>query len=362
MNKILFKYLIQNFLKTFLIMVTIFYCFGILLNLFEEIEFFKNIEANVFTPLVLTSLIIPSLIIKILPFIIFISSMWFMLKLRNNTELTSLKVYGYSNLKIFFILAITSFIIGWLILFILNPITSAMAKFYEKTKSNYSRDIDHLVLFNKNGLWIKEQLENQQRIISAENLEKNIISNLNIYHLNENSNLTEKIFSKKADITDNEWKLYDVTIFKTKNNVSKQIKKDFYTIESKYDYDQISNLYKNFDSLSFVDILINYESHVASGYNNEFLNQSLHSMLTLPFFLLLMTALAAVLTMNTLRKSDNIKFIIVGLISSIGIFYLKNLSLALGQTDKIPLILAIWAPIIILSFLIFIGILQVNEK
>jgi lipopolysaccharide export system permease protein len=343
-------------------MVTIFYCFGILLNLFEEIEFFKNIEANVFTPLVLTSLIIPSLIIKILPFIIFISSMWFMLKLRNNTELTSLKVYGYSNLKIFFILAITSFIIGWLILFILNPITSAMAKFYEKTKSNYSRDIDHLVLFNKNGLWIKEQLENQQRIISAENLEKNIISNLNIYHLNENSNLTEKIFSKKADITDNEWKLYDVTIFKTKNNVSKQIKKDFYTIESKYDYDQISNLYKNFDSLSFVDILINYESHVASGYNNEFLNQSLHSMLTLPFFLLLMTALAAVLTMNTLRKSDNIKFIIVGLISSIGIFYLKNLSLALGQTDKIPLILAIWAPIIILSFLIFIGILQVNEK
>lgn len=362
MNKIITKYLLTNFFKSILIWVAIFYCFGIILSLFEEIEFFKNIEANVFTPLVLTSLIIPSLIIKILPFIIFISSMWFMLKLRNNTELTSLKVYGYSNLKIFFILAITSFIIGWLILFILNPITSAMAKFYEKTKSNYSRDIDHLVLFNKNGLWIKEQLENQQRIISAENLEKNIISNLNIYHLNENSNLTEKIFSKKADITDNEWKLYDVTIFKTKNNVSKQIKKDFYTIESKYDYDQISNLYKNFDSLSFVDILINYESHVASGYNNEFLNQSLHSMLTLPFFLLLMTALAAVLTMNTLRKSDNIKFIIVGLISSIGIFYLKNLSLALGQTDKIPLILAIWAPIIILSFLIFIGILQVNEK
>ena len=148
----------------------------------------------------------------------------------------------------------------------------------------------------------------------------------------------------------------------SKNGVSEQIKRDFYSLNSKYDYEQINNLYKNFDSLSFVDVLINYESHIAKGYNSEFLNQSLHSMLTLPFFLLLMTALAAVLTMNTLRKSDNIKFIIVGLISSIGIFYLKNLSLALGQTDKIPLILAIWAPIIILSFLIFIGILQINEK
>ena len=31
-----------------------------------------------------------------------------------------------------------------------------MSKYYEKTKSNYARDIDHLVSFNNNGLWIKE--------------------------------------------------------------------------------------------------------------------------------------------------------------------------------------------------------------
>ena len=44
---------------------------------------------------------------------------------------------------------------------------------------------------------------------------------------------------------------------------------------------------------------------------------------------MLMTGIASVLTMNTLRKSDNFKFIILGLITCI-IFYLKNLSLALG--------------------------------
>ena len=41
-----------------------------------------------------------------------------------------------------------------------------MSKYYEQTKSNYSRDIDHLVTFN-NGLWIKENLLNKQRIIAA---------------------------------------------------------------------------------------------------------------------------------------------------------------------------------------------------
>ena len=68
------------------------------------------------------------------------------------------------------------------------------------------------------------------------------------------------------------------------------------------------------------------------------------------------------LTLNTLKKSDNLKFIVLGLIISVLIFYFKDLSLALGQTERIPLILAIWAPVITLSFFIFIGVLQINEK
>ena len=85
-----------------------------------------------------------------------------MLKIRNNKDLLVLKVYGYSNIKIFLILAMTSFVLGWLILIIANPITSSMVKYYEKTKSQYARDIDHLVTFNKNGLWIKENLDRRK--------------------------------------------------------------------------------------------------------------------------------------------------------------------------------------------------------
>ena len=84
--------------------------------------------------------------------------MWFMLSIRNNRDLLTLKVFGYSNLKIFFILAFTSFVLGWIILFFVNPITSSMSKYYEITKSGYSKDIDHLITFNRNGLWIKKKL------------------------------------------------------------------------------------------------------------------------------------------------------------------------------------------------------------
>ena len=76
MNKVLFKYLLAGYFKRILITVLIVFCFGLIFNLFEEIEFFKNLNVPVFVPLMLTSLYIPSMIIRLLPFIIFVSSLW----------------------------------------------------------------------------------------------------------------------------------------------------------------------------------------------------------------------------------------------------------------------------------------------
>ena len=362
MNNIFLNYLLKNFLKTCFIFILVFYCFGVILNLFEEIEFFKNMEVSILTPLMLTSIFIPSMIIKLLPFIIFLSSMWFMLKIRNNKDLLTLKVFGYSNFKIFFILALTSFFLGWIILIVANPITSSMSKYYEKTKSNYSRDIDHLVTFNRNGLWIKENLDTGQRIISADKPDGFFIQDVTIFHLDKKSNLIDKIVSPRVNIKENNWRLEEVSIFKYENGVLNKTKFDNFEINSIYNHNKINNLFKNFDTMSFIDLVVNYKLLLKKGYNETFLNQNLHSMLSLPFFLFMMTALAAILTFNALKKSDNIKFIVVGLLISVLIFYFKDLSIALGQTERIPLILAVWAPVIALSLFIFIGVLQINEK
>ena len=362
MNNIIFNYLLKNFFKTFLMIILIFYCFGVILNLFEEIEFFKNINVSIFTPLVLTSIYIPSMLIKILPFIIFVSSMWFMLNLRNNKDLLMLKVFGYSNLKIFFILATTSFVLGWLILVIFNPITSSLFKYYEKTKSNYSRDIDHLVTFNKNGLWIKENLDSMQRIIYADKPQGYDLVNVTIFHLNEKSNIIEKIYSERANIEDNLWKLKNVTIFKPKNKIFKSETLQEYEIVSIYNFEKINSLFKNFNTMSFLNLVTNYDHLLNTGYNKKLLNENLHSMISMPFFLFLMTALASIFTMYNLKKSENFKLIALGLLTCVLTFYLKDLSLALAQTDRISIISGVWAPVLALGFFTFIGVLQINEK
>ncbi len=362
MNKILFKYLLSGFFKTIFKVVLIAYCFGLILNLFEEIEFFKNLNVSVLLPITLTALFIPSLIIKMLPFIIFISSLWFLLNLRDSKDMLNLKVFGYSNFKIFFILAMTSFIFGWIVLFTMNPFTSTMVKYYEQTKSEYSKDIDHLVSINKNGLWTKENLNNGHRIISANEIKKNILQGVTIFDLDKDYDLIQKIYSKTADISKNKWNLREVTIIRFEDGMVKQNYKDNYSIISKYDHKKINNLFRNFDTMSFLDLILNYQSLQNRGYNKTYLDQNLNSMLSLPFFLFMMTALASILAMNTLKQSNNFTYIVVGLISCVAVYYFKDLSLALGKTDRVSLSLAAWIPVAVIGLFSSIGILQINEK
>ncbi len=362
MSKILFKYLLSGFFKTVFIVILIFYCFGLILNLFEEIEFFKNLNVSMLTPITLTALFIPSLILKMLPFIIFISGLWFLLNLRNSKDMLSLKVFGYSNFKIFFILAVASFMFGWLVLFTINPFTSTMVKYYEQTKSKYSKDIDHLVSINKNGLWTKENLNNGHRIISANAIKGNILIKLTIFDLDKDYNVLQKIYSETADISKNKWELKEVQIIKFNNGMVEQSKKDNYSIFSQYDQKKINSLFRNFDTMSFLELVLNYQDLQNKGYNKAYLDQNLNAMLALPFFLFMMTALASILTMNTLKQSNNFTFIVVGLIACVAVYYFKDLSLALGKTDRVSLSLAAWIPVAVIGLFSSIGILQINEK
>ena len=117
-----------------------------------------------------------------------------------------------------------------------------MSKFYEKTKSDYSKDIDHLVTFNKNGLWIKEKITiwSKNNIMPARPEGKNLLD-VTIFHISESSDLKEKIISKKVNIENNmDLRSY---FFKQKLGPEKIILKNMKF--SIYDFDKINSLFKN---------------------------------------------------------------------------------------------------------------------
>ena len=66
---VLNKYLVSEFFKSFFNVILIFCCLGLILNLFEEINYFKNYDVGIGLPIGLSLMIIPSIVINMLPFI-----------------------------------------------------------------------------------------------------------------------------------------------------------------------------------------------------------------------------------------------------------------------------------------------------
>ena len=122
------KYLSKEFLKVVLNTSLIFFCLGFVLNLFEEINFFKDYEVGIEVPMYLSLLFVPNLLFNMFPFLILLSGIWYFLKIKRNDEIIALKVSGVSNLSVIFIPSILSLIIGIIFIAGINPIISVMVK------------------------------------------------------------------------------------------------------------------------------------------------------------------------------------------------------------------------------------------
>ena len=361
MYNIINKYIITRFLKIVLNAVLIFLSLGILLNLFEEIEFFKNLNQSISLPIILSLSYVPTLIIELLPFIIFYSSMYYFIHIRSSKDLLSIKVFGYSNIKIISIVAFVAFLFGVFILLAINPITSTLTKYYEQEKATYTIDIDHLISINKNGLWIKENSENGYKIINAEKFELKEIKKISVYIFNAKHELLERIEAESAIITNNPWIMSNVQIYDFKNNNKINAMQD-YSFETENVSDKINSLYRNLDTISFINLITNYSLLNEKGYSKKILNEKINKFISLPFFLLLMVVLASLFTVGSLKVKQNFYYVIVSVLTSVMIYYFKDLSFALGQSEKISLGLSVWMPVITLGLFCTIGVIQINEK
>ena len=122
------KYITKEFLKIIFNMSVTFFFLGFIINLFEEINFFKDYETGINLPIILTSMLIPSLLYNMFPFIIFLSGIWFFLKIKKTDEIVAMKVSGMSNFSIIVVPSILSIILGVFFVTSLNPITSVLVK------------------------------------------------------------------------------------------------------------------------------------------------------------------------------------------------------------------------------------------
>ena len=351
------KYLIKEFSKTVINMFLIFFCLAFIVNVFEEINFFKDLNVKIYLPIIMSILFVPSILYNMFPFIILFSGIWFFLKIKKSDEVTAMRVSGMSTFAIIIIPCLVSIFLGILILTSINPITSVLVKKYERIKGNYEKEMDYLAAITKNGIWIKEE----NTILRSSNLENENLMNVTIYEFDKNINFLRRIEAESANISSFNWNLKNTKIIDNQGKIISDNIKNFSYI-STYDLKKIKNLYTNLDTVSFWNIENQIKLLEERGYSTKEMESKLHRSLAYPFFLLSMVLLSGVFTLGVSFKENNLTYVIIAIITSVIIYFFNDFSLVLGKAEKLPVIVSAWMPIVIIFIFGAMGVIHANQK
>ena len=349
------KFLINLFNVSLLKIFIIFFIIILITNILEQVEFFKNIDLSFFYLFFLSLLNTPSVLFEILPFIFLLSTQVFFIHLIEKNELQVFKYTGLNNLKIIKIIGLYSFTLGIVLVIFFYNGSSILKNSYLLIKNNYSEDNKYLAVITENGLWIKDEINDNINIINARKVNNEFLLNVSITKFNKNFDLVEVLQSEKVDITSKKWK-----IFNPKGNSQSTL--DELILHSNFDLQKINSLFSNLSSLSIIDLITLRKSYMSLNYSVTDINSHLLKIVSYPLYLTLITIFSAIIMFNIGYQKNTFFKITLGIFLSVIIYYINNFLSVLGTNEKIPLTLSIFLPLIILSIINFISIIKLNEK
>ena len=352
-------YLMKLYFRYLMTISIVFVCLIFVLNIIEEIKFFDDLNLSFLYPIIFTLLNLPTILFEISPFIFLITTQMFFLELYNRDEIIIFKQYGVKNLDIIKFISFISLIVGILLVLGFYTLSSNLKNNYLIFKNKFTDDNKYLAVINESGLWIKDEVNDYVNIIHAKSIEKNLLKNVSINQMDKDHSLVQSIFAEEIDIINNIWKIENAKIFNVNGT---KIDNREITFKTNFNLEKINNLFSNLSSLNLIQLFEQYNDYKSLGYSTLDIESHIHKITSLPIYLVIMILLGSILMFNTSYNKSKVANLVIGILLSVFIYYINYFFNLMGINEKVPVILSVWFPFIILILLSGIGLVKINEK
>ena len=357
--RILDVYIIKKFLLTFLMMFLLFIPIGILVDISEKIDKFKEHELSFTQILDYYSDFVWYYGYFLFPIFVFLSVIWFTSKLSSNSEITAILSSGISFNRF-----LRPYIISALIIFLFSAF-SGMFIVPEKNKSFNEFQFKYLSKNkrdrNLSNLY-KQISENEYIYVSSYNPTRSQAYNFSYELFNENK-LLKKITARNI-----RW-IEDDSIFRLTDFFKRTYNEELEIIESRRIYDTIFNF--NIDDLSSLkyqakalnffelnDFIIEERASGSPLLNDHLLEKNRR--FSIPFSVIILTLLAVSVSSFKRRGGIGINLAFGFSLAFIFIFFDKFFSVLVVKTD-LNAMLGAWAPNFVF-LLITMQIMKIAKK
>lgn len=296
----------------------------------------------------------PEMMIRILPFAVMIGAMIALTRLTRRSELVVARASGVSVWQFLRPAWAVALLIGVITVSVINPIASAMLSRFEKLENRYISGQSSMLSVSESGLWLRDFSEEvapyddhetaaYERIFHASHLDQEAtrLHNVIIFFYSEDSRFLGRIDAKSALLGKGKWLLREVVrsrIGKPPELINQMELQTNLTLE------QIQDSFASPETLSFWELPGFIQLLEEAGFSA--LRHKLHFQvsLTLPLMLVGMIFVAATFSLRSPRRGGLTLLISGGVISGFVIYFLSDLTHAMGLSGDLPLMAAAWIP------------------
>ena len=271
----------------------------------------------------------------VFPFVMMIAAMVTFWKVSRSNEFVIMRAAGVSVWGFLTPVLFAVFVVGMINITIINPISSYLYEVHETMNYRFKTKNPKAVLFSDKGLWIREAGEdNTIRVLEAKSIRQEndvlLLRKVSVLELSENSKLLSRIEAYAAELQGDQIEMKSVKIFE----------------------DRIKENFIDPEAISFWDLPETIKFYEQSGFSVVRHKMRYLSLWASPFLLMAMVLVAAVFALRGNTRHGGVMFMIVGGISTgFIVYFLSQVIYAFGINSYIPMILAVWAPTLIITMI-----------
>tara|TARA_B100000700_G_scaffold330380_1_gene456318 strand:+ start:177 stop:1211 length:1035 start_codon:yes stop_codon:yes gene_type:complete len=337
----------------------VFFGLILILNIFEEMNYIKDLNVNLFYPLLLTTLNSPSILYTIFPFIFLVATQFFFLRIDEKNELTLFKHSSLTNFDLIKIISLVSLFLGIIIITLFYHFSAKLKHMHLNIKNKFSDDNKYLAVITENGLWIKDEINNTTNLINATKIDDNLLIDVSITQFDEKFQLIRNIETQEADISKNHWKIKSAIV----SEVGFEEKKmENIIFKTNFNLEKINSLFSNLSSLTLFELNKLKKDYQTLGYSTLEVDTHKLKVFSYPLYLMVMSVFSSIIMLNIKRNKPKIFNLILGILLSVMIYYINYFSNLLGESEKLPITISVYMPLIILVLFSGIGLVRINEK
>lgn len=358
-------YIIKNFLTKFLQITLGFSLLIFFINFLEVIEQDDRGNASIAIFLAMAFLKIPDFLNDISPSLVLISAIASFYSLSSKSEITIIRMSGYSLWQTVQPLAISAFVLGIFWVTIFGPLTVKMSKQFNHLESKYLDKEMRETFSPSGGVWIKQknmEKSSEEVIIRASTVFRDSIEmeNVTLWFFDSSGLFYKKIDSKRIALDKDYWVLKGA-IINDENSTNKRIDeiKVPTNLEADFIKKKILNNFQNVKFFSLFELPELIKDLKSSGLNPTKFKIYFNSLICKPIIFAAMSLIACYFGLAHFRSRKNVLIIFIGIITGLMFYIITSITNALGSSGLIPIFASTW---LISLICLSIGTLLIYRK